>query len=51
MSIVLLYTSNEYLETEKNFKVPFIVGPKNIKYISISPTKYVQSFYVENYRT
>lgn len=33
------------------FKLPFITVPNNIKYQDIGITKYVQNFYVENYKT
>lgn len=42
MSILVLHTKKEKLETEKSVKVLFIIASKNIKCLGINLTKYMQ---------
>lgn len=34
----------------QNFKIPFIIPPKKMKYLGINLTKDVQDLYAENYK-
>ena len=50
-SITFLYISNEQVEFEIIFKMPFPSLPPKVKYIHTNITKYVQDLYEENYKT
>ena len=43
--------NNKHWQMKLQKYVPFTIAPKDVKYLGINPTKYVQDMYTENYKT